>query len=106
MIRQKNATNNRQQSIRISIGRQDDGCAFRLDEEFRSQVEPSARRLGTIFVGMERLGDFVGAHGPVWLQVAELLTGFTASKLRQRGCVFVNGATGEVVHQIKRSSPQ
>lgn len=76
--------------LRIHIGRQSDGCSYALHPRSASRVKeafPSARIAPRVFVGFDTQAAFEEAHGPIWDQIAQLLTGLTHAQLQALGGV-------------------
>ena len=77
------------QPIIIEFGLQGDGVTYRL--EFRSRrriaeafpgVHPSRHN---VFVGYDTRDDFEKIHGPIWRQIAIILTGLNWEQIIQLG---------------------
>ncbi len=75
-------------TIVINIGRQSDGCTYQLNPKSRNEIQkkfPSVRAAPTIFVGYETQSDFENLHGPMWKQIATLLTGLSWEQIEEMG---------------------
>lgn len=85
--------------LEIHVGLQRDGCAYELRPRSRDLVRsrfPHARPARSLFVGYDSQADFEAVHGPMWDQVALMLTGLTAEQLRGLGGYVVRDpVTGE-----------
>lgn len=83
----------------IHIGRQSDGCAYELNP--RSRVEilrrfPGVRSVPGVFVGYDTRAEFEELHGPMWKQIAMMLTGLTWEQIESMGGVRIyDPALGE-----------
>jgi hypothetical protein len=74
--------------IVIHIGRQTDGCAYDLNPLSEREVKkrfPDAHGVPIVFVGYGKEADFEVAHGPLWMQIAMMLTGLTAEQIEEMG---------------------
>jgi hypothetical protein len=74
--------------IIINIGRQSDGCTYQLHPRSRAEIKarfPSVHPVPTIFVGYDTQGDFETLHGPMWKQIAMMLTGLTWEQIEEVG---------------------
>jgi len=74
--------------IKIAIGRQSDGCSYQLDPLSRQRIQsmfPGVRVAPRVFVGYETRSEFEAIHGPMWGQIARLLTGVSVEKLNEIG---------------------
>lgn len=84
--------------IRININRERDGCYYELDPVSRSQVgaaRAEARVAPMVFIGYKSEQDFDALHGPLWLQIARLLTGLSDEELEEFGGVVLYDPVGE-----------
>ncbi len=85
--------------IAIELGRQGNGATYRLTStsiaRLREQfpgVQPTSHNL---FIGYDTRELFEQQHGPMWRQIALLLTGLNVEQLEQLGGVcFVEPSTG------------
>lgn len=78
----------RSEPLTILVGRQSDGCTYQLDPQSRRRLAahaPEAFRAPLVFVGYETQADFERAHGPLWSQIAQLLSGLSEMALRAMG---------------------
>jgi hypothetical protein len=76
--------------IVISIGRQSDGCVYGLDVLSRARLQdlhPEVHRVPVVFVGYASKQEFAALHGPMWPQIAQMLTGLATRRLRELGGV-------------------
>lgn len=76
--------------IVITIGRQRDGTTYRLHPSSKARVQaqyPTVHPAPSVFVGYDTQSDFQRIHGPMWKQVAMLLTGLGAQQMRELGGV-------------------
>ncbi len=75
--------------VEIAIGRQGDGCAYRLQPtslDLIKQRFPQARMVPSVFLGTDRQIDVQEQfQDAMWDQVATLLTGLTRSQLDELG---------------------
>lgn len=90
--------------LKISVGRQAHGCAYQLHPRSRLVVEreyPTTRVVPSVFVGYETQADFEATHGPLWKQIAMILTGLTWSQLKKLGGIAIyDPAAGKVVKKL------
>lgn len=76
----------------IHIGRQSDGCAYELNPRSRADVLkrfPGVRPAPSVFVGYASRADFQTLHGPMWRQIATMLTGLTWEQIEAMGGVTI-----------------
>jgi hypothetical protein len=76
--------------IVINIGRQSDGCTYQLHPRSALAIRtkfPAAQPVPSVFVGYETRADFERLHGPMWRQVAMMLTGLTWRQIHAMGGV-------------------
>lgn len=100
---QTNATNEPAVSrleVRVNFGRQADGCTYTLHP--RSAAAVSARYPGVhptrrVFVGYDTNADFESVHGPIWKQVASMLTGVPWEELARTADVVLYDPVAEKV---------
>ena len=86
----------------ISIGQQSDGCVYGLDVLSRArlqEIHPGAHRVPVVFVGYAAKSDFTTLHGPMWPQIAQMLTGVTAEQLSALGGVELHARDGQRADQ-------
>jgi hypothetical protein len=72
----------------VSIGRQWDGCTYRLHPLSKRRLKaahPRIHPVPSLFVGYATRDEFEALHGPMWLQIAQMLTGLGEDKLRALG---------------------
>ena len=75
-------------AILINIGQQSDGCVYELHRHSRRDLRtkfPSARAAPSVFIGYNTRDEFESLHGPMWLQVAQMLTGLGPSQIKKLG---------------------
>ena len=75
-------------TIVINIGRQSDGCTYQLNPRSRVEIQsqfPGVHPAPTVFVGYESQSDFEQIHGPMWKQVAMMLTGLSWEQIEEMG---------------------
>ena len=76
----------------ILVGLQADGTTYSLHPAFRRRLleaYPTVRPAPSVFVGSDTKVDFESLHGPMWKQIAILLTGLSLEKLTEFGQVIV-----------------
>ena len=87
-----------QDQIVILAGLQTDGTTYRLHPVSRERLRvafPTIAQAPSVFVGFDTQADFESLHGPMWGQIAMLLTGLSLQRLREMGRVIVREpATG------------
>jgi hypothetical protein len=72
----------------IYVGRQATGCAYELGPLSRRRIKesfPQAKSAPSVFVGYDTKKDFERVHGPIWEQVAAILTGLSADQISKLG---------------------
>jgi hypothetical protein len=72
----------------IYVGRQQRGAVYRLGTRTRLRLEkdfPHAARMPMVHLGYESPEGFERLHGPVWEQVAEMLTGLSRKQISKYG---------------------
>ncbi len=77
-------------TLQIDIGRQSDGCVYMLHPLTRRALEqrfPGVHRIPDVFVGYDTKADFEAMHGPLWKQIATILTGLTWEQIEEMGGV-------------------
>jgi hypothetical protein len=77
-------------TLLINIGRQSDGCTYQLNPKSRAEVRrrfPGVRSVPSIFVGYETRSEFESIHGPMWKQIAMMLSGLTWEQIEEMGGV-------------------
>ncbi len=77
------------QPIIIEYGLQGDGVTYRLEAGSRRRiagafqgVHPSRHN---VFVGYDTREDFENVHGPIWRQIAIILTGLSWEQIQKLG---------------------
>ncbi len=81
-----------QEPIIILAGVQRNGTTYQLDPLSKLRLEaalPGAKPAPRIFVGHETQADFETLHGPMWPQIASLLTGVSVDRLETLGGVII-----------------
>ncbi len=76
----------------IQIGRQRDGCTYQLHPSSRVQLKktfPKARPVPSVFIGYDTQSDFEVLHGPLWKQVATMLTGLSWKRIENLGGIKI-----------------
>ena len=77
-------------AILINIGRQSDGCTYQLYPRSRLEIGrrfPGVRPAPSVFVGYEAQSEFESSHGPMWQQIAMLVTGLSVGQMQEMGGV-------------------
>jgi hypothetical protein len=77
-------------TLLINIGRQSDGCTYQLNPKSRAEIRkkfPGVKSAPSIFVGYETQSDFESIHGPMWKQIATMLTGLSWDQIEEMGGV-------------------
>ncbi|HRI64734.1 MAG TPA: hypothetical protein PK156_10845 [Polyangium sp.] len=75
-------------TILINIGKQGDGCVYELHPLSRRDLKakyPDVRPAPSVFIGYNTRDEFESLHGPMWSQVAQMLTGLGPSQIRKLG---------------------
>ncbi len=75
-------------AILIYIGKQGDGCVYELHPRSRRDLKdkyPDVRPAPSVFIGYNTRDEFESLHGPMWPQVAQMLTGLVPSQIRKLG---------------------
>jgi hypothetical protein len=78
--------------IEILVGRQSDGCTYSLHPTSRKLIRrrfQSARLVPSLFIAADTRADFEAAQGPVWDQIAMILTGLSKQQMDELGGVRV-----------------
>ena len=76
----------------IQIGRQRDGCTYQLHPSSRVQLKktfPDTRPVPSVFIGYDTQSDFEVLHGPLWKQVATMLTGLSWKRIEDLGGIKI-----------------
>ncbi|MCK6529130.1 hypothetical protein L6R50_16770 [Myxococcota bacterium] len=74
--------------ILVLFGQQADGCSYALHPRSRRIIDhrfPGVHPAPNVFIGYDTLLDFERIHGPMWPQVATMLTGLTREQIRDLG---------------------
>ena len=72
----------------ILIGRQSDGRSYTLSPSSKKLVRkkfPGSTIAPSVFITTSTHSDFAAVHGPIWDQVAIILTGLSSGQLEQLG---------------------
>jgi hypothetical protein len=72
----------------INVTRQALGITAALHPHSRTAIRrrfPNARRVSSVYVEYETEAEFKHAHGPMWDEIALVLTGLTADQLQELG---------------------
>ena len=70
--------------IVILVGLQRDGTTYQLHPGSRRLLDaefPASPKVPTVFVGYSSKEQFESLHGPLWKQIAEMLTGVPSDQL-------------------------
>jgi hypothetical protein len=90
-------------SLLINIGRQSDGCTYQLNPRSRAEIRarfPGVHPVPSIFVGYETQADFKTLHGPMWKQLATMLTGLTWEQIEEMGGVSMYDPMASAVMKV------
>jgi hypothetical protein len=90
-------------SLRVEIGQKADGFVFRLDPRSIPSLLGKSKRasqLPTVSIGFDMRADFEQIYGPIYMHIAELLTGLSEEELDKLGVVFVDSATNRKVYAL------
>jgi len=74
----------------IRIGHQGDGCVYRLDPLSKSRlmkVHPRTHVVPTVLIGYAKRNEYEKVQGPMWPQIAQMITGIETEKLKAFGGV-------------------
>jgi|HubBroStandDraft_2_1064218.scaffolds.fasta_scaffold159789_1 hypothetical protein len=77
-------------TLQIDIGRQSDGCVYMLHPRAARALQerfPGVHRVPSVFIGYDARADFETMHGPLWKQIATILTGLTWEQIEGMGGV-------------------
>lgn len=75
-------------TIQINIGKQSDGCVYELHPRSMLDLKdkfPTVRAAPSVFIGYNTQDEFEALHGPMWLQIAQMLTGLGPSQIKKLG---------------------
>ncbi|OGG50510.1 MAG: hypothetical protein A3F84_17790 [Candidatus Handelsmanbacteria bacterium RIFCSPLOWO2_12_FULL_64_10] len=90
--------------VLIYVGRQKDGCTYQLHPSSRTRIQkkfPDAHIAPSVFVGYETQSDFEMVHGPLWEQVAQILTGLNLTEIESLGGFKIfDPTTGREVQKV------
>lgn len=84
--------------IRVNINRDPDGCYYELDPLSRSRIataHPGVRAAPMVFIGYKSKADFEALHGPLWPQIAMVLSGLDWTRLQALGGVVLHDPVAE-----------
>ena len=76
----------------IQIGRQRDGCTYQLHPSSRARLRkefPDVRPVPSVFIGYDTKSDFEALHGPLWKQIATMLTGLSWERIETLGGIQI-----------------
>jgi hypothetical protein len=91
----------------IYVGRQHDGAVYELGPLSEIRMEdnyPHVQRLPDVMLGYEQKQDFERLHGPLWGQVALMLTGLTPEQVNNLGGVRLYEPRTQTEWDIKLTS--
>jgi hypothetical protein len=81
--------------IRIDIGRDSEGATYELHPLSRRRIEkefPGVRSAPQVYVGYKTRTEFEELHGPMWKQIAMILTGLSWEQMEKLGGVVIYDA--------------
>lgn len=84
----KAAAKSHHNGLVIYFGLQGDGCTYLLDAKSRERIQtafPEAKLVPRVFIGFNKEAEFERLHGPIWEQVATILTGLTDEQIQLLG---------------------
>ena len=85
--------------IIILAGIQAQGTTYALHPESKQRLKtafPEVSQAPSVYVGYDTQDDFTRLHGPMWSQIATLLTGLSVEQLQKLGPVVLKvPATGK-----------
>lgn len=91
--------------IVVEVGKQMNGATFRLSPKTEVMLAsriPDWSPASSIFVSFDTQWDFDRLHGPMWTQIAMLLTGFSEEQIQSfGGLIFMSPADKEVVFESR-----
>ena len=89
----------------VEVGRQLDGCTFRLSPRTRTGLEDKLSNMPPatgIFIEIDTSDSFAQIHGPMWEQILSLLTGLSLFEIEKLGAYeFVDPVTRDVIYRHK-----
>lgn len=88
------------EKVKILVGRQGDGCTYSLHPASRRlilQRFPGVHPAPSVFIGYETRDDFERYQGPMWGQIALLLTGLSENQLRKIGGFLIYDPMSETI---------
>jgi hypothetical protein len=91
--------------IVIEVGKQMNGATFRLSPKTEVMLAsriPDWSPASSIFVSFDTQWDFDRLHGPMWTQIAMLLTGLSEEQIQSfGGFIFMSPTDKEVVFESR-----
>jgi hypothetical protein len=78
--------------LEIDVGRQSEGCTYQLHPTSRVRIKqryPELNLAPKLFVGYTTAAEFYKIHGPLWLSIAQILTGLKEKELREMGGIRI-----------------
>lgn len=78
--------------IQININPESDGCYYELEPLSRRRVKaayPEARMAPMVFIGYPSKADFEAMQGPIWPQIASVLTGLPWDHIIEMGGIEI-----------------
>lgn len=93
----------------IYVGRQATGCTYQMGPISRRRIReafPDARIAPSVFVGYETKQDFEKAHGPIWDQLAIILTGLTREQIDKLGGIRIYDPVAESKWELTAATGQ
>ncbi|MCB9553726.1 MAG: hypothetical protein R3F65_01575 [bacterium] len=90
--------------IQININPEREGCYYELEPLSRRRVKaayPDVKVAPMVFIGYQTRNDFEAVHGPMWQQVAMVLTGLSMGQLADLGGVdLFDVTTQEIIAHV------
>jgi hypothetical protein len=91
--------------IVIEVGKQTNGATFRLSPRTEAVLASQTSDwspASSIFVSFDTQWDFDRLHGPMWTQIAMLLTGLSEEQIQNLGgFIFMSPTDKEVVFESR-----
>jgi hypothetical protein len=91
--------------IVVEVGKQRNGATFRLSPKTEVRLAsriPDWSPASSIFVSFDTSWDFDRLHGPMWTQIAMLLTGLSEEQIQSLGgFIFMIPTDKEVVFESR-----
>jgi hypothetical protein len=81
--------------IRIDVGRSSEGATYELHPLARRRIEnefPGGRTAPQVYVGYRTKETFEEVHGPIWKQIAMILTGLSWEEIEKLGGIIIYDA--------------